>query len=83
MELFSIFSGLKSNKSKCELAGVGVLKRVQMALFGMKCVNLKNNTIKILGIDFSYNKSLENDENNYKIWKIIQIVENVTAKNWR
>ena len=29
----------------------------------MKCVNLKNNTIKILGIHFSYNKSLENDEN--------------------
>ena len=34
-----------------------------MALCGMKCVNLKNNTIKILGIHFSYNKSLENDEN--------------------
>ena len=34
-----------------------------MALCGMECVNLKNNTIKILGIHFSYNKSLENDEN--------------------
>ena len=34
-----------------------------MALCGMKCVNPKNNTIKILGIHFSYNRSLENDEN--------------------
>ena len=29
----------------------------------MECVNLKNNAIKILGIQFSYNRSLENDEN--------------------
>ena len=29
----------------------------------MKCVNVKNNTIKILGIHFSYNRSLENGEN--------------------
>ena len=34
-----------------------------MAFCGMECVNLKNNTIKILGIHFSYNKTLENDEN--------------------
>ena len=34
-----------------------------MVLCSMKCVNLKNNTIKILGIHFSYNKRLENDEN--------------------
>ena len=62
-EHLSLFSGLKPSKSKCEIAGIGVLKGVQMALCGMECVNLKNNTIKILGIHFSYNKSLENDEN--------------------
>ena len=62
-EYFTIFSGLKPNKSKSEVAGIGVLKGVQMALCGMECVNLKNNTIKILGIHFSYNRSLENDEN--------------------
>ena len=61
--VMKIFSGLKPNKSKCEIAGIGVLKGVQMALCGMECVNLKNNTIKILGIHFSYNKTLENDEN--------------------
>ena len=34
-----------------------------MALCGMECVNLKNNTIKILGINFSYHRSLENYKN--------------------
>ena len=62
-EHFSIFSELKSNKSKCEIAGIGVLEGVQMTLCCMECVNLKHNTIKILGIHFLYNKSLENDEN--------------------
>ena len=55
---FSIFSGLKPNKSKCEIAGISVLKGVQMALCGMECVNLKNNTMKILGIHLSYSRSL-------------------------
>ena len=34
-----------------------------MVLCGMECVNLKTNTIKLLGIRFSYNRRLENDEN--------------------
>ena len=34
-----------------------------MALCDMKCVNVKNNTIRILGIHFSYNRRLENGEN--------------------
>ena len=78
-EHFLIFSGLKPNKSKSEIAGIGVLKGVQMALCGMECVNLKNNTIKILGIHFSYNKSLEDDEN-YKRY-IINIEK--LLKLWR
>ena len=60
---FSIFSGLKPNKNKCEIAGVGVLKGVNVALCGMKCINLTQNTIKILGIHYSYNQTLENEEN--------------------
>ena len=62
-EHFSIFSGLKPNNAKCERAGIGVLKGIRIALCGMECVNLKNNPIKILGIHFSYNRRLENDEN--------------------
>ena len=29
----------------------------------MKCVNLHNDIVKILGVHFSYNNSLEQDEN--------------------
>ena len=63
LEYFSIFSGLKPIETKCEKAGIGVLKGVQMALCGMECVNVKNYTIKILGIHFSHNRTLENVEN--------------------
>ena len=34
-----------------------------MAPCGMECLNLRTNTIRILGIHFSYNRRLENDEN--------------------
>ena len=55
-------SGLKPNKLKSVLAGIGLLKRLKVALCGMRCVNLYEDTIKQLGIHFSYNKH-ENDEN--------------------
>ena len=32
------------------------VKGVQAALCGMKCVNLKNETMKIIGAHFSHNK---------------------------
>ena len=59
-EHFSIFSGLKPNRCKCEIGAIGVLKRVQRELCGMECVKLGTNTVKILGIHFSYNRRLEN-----------------------
>ena len=60
---FSQFSGLKPNKSKCEIAAIGVLKHVKVALCGMRCVNLYEDTIKILGIHYSYDKQLAKIEN--------------------
>ena len=36
----SQFSGLKINKSKCEVEGTGVMTGVKMALCGVECVNL-------------------------------------------
>ena len=53
LNIFSNISGLKPNKTKCEIAGIGVLNGVQVALCGMKCVNLNNETVKILGVHFS------------------------------
>ena len=76
---FSQFSSLKPNKSKCEIAGTGDLKGVKVALCGMRCVNLHEDIMKILGIHYSYNKQLENYEN-FK--KKIAKCENV-LKVWR
>ena len=52
------YSGLRPNFSKCGIAGVGSLKGVEVEVCGIKCVNLKVNAIKILGIHFSYNNKL-------------------------
>ena len=78
--LFSEFSGFKPNLSKCEIAGIGVLKGVQVAVCVMCCVDLKNDTLKILGTHFSYKEKLKEERNFYttvtniqrvlKIWKM-------------
>ena len=62
-DIFSIFSGLKSNQSKFEIAGFGDLKGVKLALCGMEWINLMFNVIKILGVYYSYDKNFENQEN--------------------
>ena len=63
LDEFSLFSGLKPNKKKCEVASNGVKKEVKVALYGMKNINRKKNTVKIFGIHYSYNKKLENEKN--------------------
>ena len=40
-DMFSSLSGLKPNKSKLEVAGIGGLKEVKLALCGMKCIDLR------------------------------------------
>ena len=76
LSTFSNFSGLKPNKTKCEIAGIGVLNGVQVALCGMKCVNLNNKTVKIIGVHFSYSKNLEQNKNFCeRIVKIQSILE--------
>ena len=44
---------LKANIEKCEIVGICSLKGVTEAVCDLKCVNLSNDTIKILGIHFS------------------------------
>ena len=53
---FSFVSGLKPNEAKCEIAGIGVLKGVSLALCGKNCIDLTKKTIKVLIIHFSYNQ---------------------------
>ena len=62
---FATFSkqlDLKPKHEKCEIAGIGVMKSVKMAVFGMKCIDLCNDTIKITGIHFSYKKKKPNEK---------------------
>ena len=54
--LFSKYSGLKPSHEKCVIESIGVLKSVKVAVCGWKCNDLCNDTIKIIGTHFSYNK---------------------------
>ena len=52
---FLDFSGLK-------IAGNGVLKGVQVAVCGLRFIDLMNDTLKILGTLFSYNEKLKEEK---------------------
>ena len=77
LNTFSNFSGLKPNKIKCEIAGIGVPNEVQVVLCGLKCVNFNNEIVST--VHFSYNKNLEQDEN---FCQHIVKIENI-LKLWR
>ena len=62
-DIFSTFSGLRTNKSKCEKADLRAPKGAKLALCGMECIDLMINAIKILGVYYSHDKNLENQEN--------------------
>ena len=59
---FSIFFS-KTNYEKGEIAGIGVLKSVKVAVCGMKCVGLCKDTLRITGVHFSYNKAKQDEKN--------------------
>ena len=77
-DYFSLFSILKINKAKCKISGIRVLRRVKLTLCGIKCVNVNNDVIKILGISYSYDKKNENNflnhviklQNVLKMWRM-------------
>ena len=77
--IFSKYSGLKLNESKTEICGIGVKRGVEVALCGMKSVNLVTSSVKILGIHFSYNEELMKEKN---FVREIKKIENVLAV-WR
>ena len=76
---FSSYSGLKLNASKSEICGIGAKKGDIVNLLGTKCLNLETETIKILGVYFSYDKHLMNEKN---FLAIITKIEN-TLILWR
>ena len=80
IDSFSKFSGLYPNVSKCEIAEIGVMKNVKLALSGAKNVDLTKETIKILGAHISYNKKLQGDLN---FRDSIKNIVNVIIRLWR
>ena len=68
--LFSAFSGLKPNFKKM---GIGAVKRVQVEVCGLHCIDLYN-MLKILGTHFSCNKKLKEEKKLYKTVTDIQRV---------
>ena len=60
---FPNFFKLHPNLDKCEIAGIGALKNVSMALCGMKNTNLAKESIKILDVHIFYNKKIQDDLN--------------------
>ena len=75
---YSKYSGHKPNISKFEIAGIGSLKGIEVAFCGIKCVNLKINTINILGIHFSCSNKLNMEK---KFLTAISNIESV-LKIW-
>ena len=57
------FLGSKANIEKCEIVGICSLKGVTEKVWGLKCVDLSNDTIKILGIHFSKKKIVQMQNN--------------------
>ena len=54
--------GLKTNTSKCDKEGKGGVKGANMAIYDMQCINLKKESLKILGIHYLCNKILEQEK---------------------
>ena len=77
--IFSLFSGLKSNMTKCEIVGIGALKGDQVAICGMRYTDPCNEAIKILDTYFSYNSRIKEECNFPKIVCKVQSV----LKLWR
>ena len=46
-------NGLEPNLTTCEMAGIGALQELQLAVSCMKCIVLRNEAIKISGSYFS------------------------------
>ena len=60
---FSNFSGLQPNLDKCKTSGIEVPKNVNVALCGMKNINLTRESIKNLEVHIFHTKKIQDDMN--------------------
>ena len=75
--MFKQFSSLMVNFEKSDLCGIHAMKGVEGAFCGVKCLSLLSDSIKILGVHFSYPQSLYNDRNYLTVLKSVQEVLNL------
>jgi len=81
-DTFSRYSGLLLNKSKCELAGIGAKKDdLGESVTELKRVSLTTDSVKILGIHYSYNKTILTEKNYTTVVK--KIVSCLAMWKWR
>ena len=73
-KIFSFFSGLKANFSKCEIVGLGSLKKILEAVCSLTSINVTTDTINILCDHFSYNDTIKVQNNFLDTVKSIQQV---------
>ena len=62
-DVFAQYSGMEINRSKCELAGIGSKMNVPTSLDGIKNVSLITDSIRVLGVHFTYSTKLSIDRN--------------------
>ena len=79
LAMFKLFSSLKVNFEKSDLCGIGAMKGVEGAFCGVKCLNLLSDSIKILGVYFSFSQSLYNNRNYLTVLKSVQEVLNLCS----
>ena len=79
---YGIFSSLKMNVEKCEACWIGRSKGDTDKPVKCKWISLTNNTIKILGTHFSYNKLLEKKMNFYNLVTDCRTLLNIWKQRW-
>ena len=78
---FFFFSRLKSHLTKRGIAGIEALNGVQLDVCGIKCIDLRNEAIKVLGTYFSCKKTIKEESNFFKIISnCFQVVSNAKTR---
>ena len=67
--------------SKREIADIGIVKGVKIAVCVMENIDLTKKSAKIIGMSLSYNKAIQNELNFRTIYKI-QAVSKICFKNY-
>ena len=79
---FQEYSSLKFNVKKCEACWIGRAKGQSSKPIQCKWINLNQNSIKILGAHFSYNKQLDKKMNFYQVTTDCRTLLNIWKQRW-